>query len=97
MPADVDRDGVVSPLDPLIIINYINSNGAGEIQSPGEGESPGDLDVDGDGRVSPLDILIVINTLNQGANGEGERVEGGVRKPVAAPLPDEKLKGFNPR
>jgi hypothetical protein len=41
--------------------------------------------------------LIVINTLNQGANGEGERVEGGVRKPVAAPLPDEKLKGFIPR
>jgi hypothetical protein len=96
LPADVDRDGVVSPLDPLIIINYINSNGSGAIQSPGEGESLGDLDVDGDGRVSPLDILIVINTLNQGANGEGEGVVGGVRKPVAAPLPEGKLKGVTP-
>ena len=96
LPADVDRDGVVSPLDPLIIINYINSNGSGAIQSPGEGESLGDLDVDGDGRVSPLDILIVINTLNHGANGEGEGVVGGVRKPVAAPLPEGKLKSLTP-
>jgi hypothetical protein len=96
LPADVDRDGVVSPLDPLIIINYINSNGSGAIQSPGEGESLGDLDVDGDGRVSPLDILIVINTLNQGANGEGEGVVGGVRKPLAAPLPEGKLKSLSP-
>lgn len=96
LPADVDRDGVVSPLDPLIIINYINSNGSGAIQLPGEGESPGDLDVDGDGRVSPLDILIVINTLNQGAHGEGEGVVGGVRKPVAAPLPEGKLKSVTP-
>jgi hypothetical protein len=62
-PADVDGDGNVTPLDPLIIINHINSHGSGPIERA-EGEAGGDLDVDGDGRVSPLDILIVINAIN---------------------------------
>jgi hypothetical protein len=97
LPQDVDGDGAITPLDPLVIINYLNSHGSGIIQPAGEGESPGDLDVNGDGVVSPLDILIVINTLNQGVQGEGEGVVvGGGRKPVAAPLPDEKLKGARP-
>ena len=65
-PYDVDGDGFLTPLDPLIIINYINNNGVGPIDEPGEGESAlPDLDVDGDGVVSPLDILILINRLNQ--------------------------------
>lgn len=97
LPEDVDGDGAITPLDPLVIINYLNSHGSGNIQPAGEGESPGDLDVNGDGIVSPLDILIVINTLNQGVQGEGEgEAVGDVRKPVAAPLPDEKLKGIRP-
>ena len=65
-PYDVDGDGFLTPLDPLIIINYINNNGIGPIEEPGEGEGAlPDLDVDGDGEVSPLDILILINRLNQ--------------------------------
>ena len=65
-PFDVDGDGSLTPLDPLIIINHINNNGIGPIEAPGEGEGPlPDLDVDGDGQVSPIDILILINKLNQ--------------------------------
>ncbi|MFM8569965.1 MAG: dockerin type I domain-containing protein, partial [Pirellula sp.] len=77
-PGDVDGDGRITPLDPLIIINYINSNGSGQISPPGEGEAHNDLDVDGDGQVSPLDILLVINALNQAnSEAEGEGAEAG--------------------
>jgi hypothetical protein len=83
-PMDVDGDGYVTPLDPLIIINYINFHGSGPI-GPGEGEAGGDLDVDGDGRISPLDILIVINTLNsqrpQGGGKDGPANSGGGQAP----------------
>jgi len=61
-PMDVDGDGVVSPLDPLFVINYINNNGIGA--TPGEGEGGGQIDVDGDGQVTPIDILIIVNQLN---------------------------------
>jgi hypothetical protein len=65
-PYDVDGDGLLTPLDPLIIINHINNNGIGPIQEPGEGEGAlPDLDVDGDGEVTPIDILILINKLNK--------------------------------
>ncbi len=72
-PYDVDGDGVLTPLDPLVLINYINNNGTGPIEQPGEGEGRlPDLDVDGDGRITPLDILILINKLNEQAEAEGE-------------------------
>ena len=64
-PGDVDGDGSVSPLDPLIIVNYINSHGPGTIRPEGEGPTP-HMDVDGDGVVSPLDILVLINMINSG-------------------------------
>lgn len=84
-PADVDGDGIVTPLDPLVIINYLNSHGSGQIKPPGEGESHTDLDVDGDGQVSPLDILIVINALNNAsADAEGETASGGA---TSSPTP----------
>lgn len=65
-PGDVDGDGTVSPLDPLIIVNYINSHGPGVIRPEGEGPTP-HMDVDGDGVVSPLDILVLINIINSGS------------------------------
>lgn len=80
-PMDVDGDGKVTPLDPLTIINYINTNGPGVVKPRGEGESYGDLDVDGDGKVSPLDILIIINAMNRPVlegSGEGSGSQGGL-------------------
>ncbi len=78
-PMDVDGDGVISPLDPLLIINYINNHGPGAV-SRGEGESGGQIDVDGDGQVSPIDILIIINALNEQnnqSNGSSNSSGGG--------------------
>jgi hypothetical protein len=58
---DVSGDGLVTPLDALLVINRINQSG--------EGESMPSLreDVNGDGQVSPLDVLLVVNQLNSGA------------------------------
>ncbi|HUP81556.1 MAG TPA: dockerin type I domain-containing protein [Pirellula sp.] len=72
-PSDVDGDGFLTPLDPLIIINYINKHGIGPIEQTGEGEGTLlDLDVDCDGEVTPIDILILINKLNQQNSAKGE-------------------------
>ena len=74
-PYDVNGDGDLTPLDPLVLINYINDKGVGPISAPGEGEdSLPDLDVDGDGEVSPIDILILINKLNEQNEQNGEDV-----------------------
>ncbi len=83
-PYDVNGDGVLTPLDPLVLINYINDKGIGPISAPGEGEdSIPDLDVDGDGEVSPIDILILINKLNEQNGQHGEDVlELNVHPPV---------------
>ena len=68
-PRDVNGDGQVTPLDVLILINYMNSFGPGPLggNSPrgGSGEGPVWVDVNGDGIISPLDILIIINWLNR--------------------------------
>jgi Dockerin type I domain/Bacterial Ig domain len=88
-PYDVDGDGVLTPLDPLVVINHINENGIGPIEEPGEGEGTvPDLDVDGDGEVTPLDILILINKLNQQneddeESGTGEGAEGEAPQLIA--------------
>jgi hypothetical protein len=63
---DVDRDNTISPLDPLVIINRLNSGSSGSIPYTL------DYDVDRDGSLSPLDILAVINYLN---TPSGSRVE----------------------
>ncbi len=59
-PFDVDGSGEVTPLDALLIINYISENGAGEIGA----FVPEFVDVNGDGLVTPLDILLVLNALD---------------------------------
>jgi hypothetical protein len=73
---DVNNDGFVSPIDALILVNKVNTNGGGALGSGGEGEASGDkyyVDVNEDGFLSPLDILWVVNRIN-GSNfsGEGE-------------------------
>jgi large repetitive protein len=74
-PVDVNNDGYVSPLDALIVINYMNANGPGTA-APTSGFSAGPyVDVNGDGSITPLDALIVINYLNAlylASQGEGE-------------------------
>lgn len=80
---DVNGDGVVSPLDILLLINLLNREGY-ELGTPpgvggGSGEPDGAIypDVNGDNRLSPLDVLLIINHLNANrGDGEGEYVGG---------------------
>jgi hypothetical protein len=70
---DANADGSVSPVDALVIINYINEHGSGELPVPPPTNIVFFLDTNGDGSVSPVDVLIVINLLNATpVAGEGE-------------------------
>ena len=73
-PLDVNDDGVVSPLDALLVINKLNAEGAGALDAP-VGAVDWFVDVNADGRLSPIDALLIINRLNaEAAEGEsGER------------------------
>lgn len=62
-PSDVNGDGLISPLDALLLLNELSNNGSYEIQMPSS-EEPPYFDVDGDGHTSPKDALGVINCLN---------------------------------
>ncbi|MCA9132435.1 MAG: hypothetical protein KDA45_04750 [Planctomycetales bacterium] len=66
IPEDVNDDGIVSPIDVLQVINYINFNSSDTLI-----RGPALLDVNRDTIISPLDVLLVINYLNAHA-GEGE-------------------------
>ncbi len=80
-PYDVNGDGSLSPLDVLLVINYLNNDGGS-----GEGEPPPDrMDINDDGMVSPLDALILISELNNRgqASGEGEALVGGSTSTVS--------------
>ena len=71
---DTNRDGAITPIDALGIINQLNTFGTGAVA---EGESFGldqTMDVNRDSFVSPLDALAIINHLNappEMAEGEG--------------------------
>ena len=77
---DVNKDGFVSPIDALLVINYIELNvGPGKLlpdgqllpRSAAEAGTPPLVDVNDDGFVAPIDALRVVNYINL-ANGEGE-------------------------
>jgi len=81
LPQDVDGSEAVSPLDALVLINWINVRGSGPVpdSSPDVADDPFSfVDVNGDNSISPSDVLIVINYINsmpstalQNADGEG--------------------------
>ncbi|MEO8270440.1 MAG: Ig-like domain-containing protein, partial [Aureliella sp.] len=71
---DINADGFISPIDALLIINYLNSKGDPVLPSSGVIPPPY-LDATGDELVTANDVLQVINYLNansQGGRGEGE-------------------------
>lgn len=61
---DVDSSSLVTPVDVLLLINNLNSNGSREL--PARSQHAGDpfYDVNGDNFLTPLDVLIVINAIN---------------------------------
>jgi hypothetical protein len=68
---DVNADGLVTPLDALLIIIELNAAGPHSLTPlPGGTARPMFFDVSGDDEINPLDALLVINYLN--AFGQGE-------------------------
>jgi hypothetical protein len=64
-PYDVNDDGLVTPLDVLLIINELNRIGRGPLLPPSGSQTPPPyVDVSGDNDVTPIDALLVINALN---------------------------------
>ncbi len=71
---DVDGKGTVSPLDALLVLNYLNLGL--DANGPKNGGSYlYYLDVNDDQFIAPLDALLVINYLNLRGSGEGEAIE----------------------
>lgn len=74
---DVNADGTISPIDALILVNYINAGNEGFLPNTGIVPAPY-LDPTGDEFITPIDVLQVINFLNSGSaggGGEGEASE----------------------
>lgn len=75
LPEDVNRDGFISPIDALLIINALNSGAPNRFPATRAYDSLDPFsDTNGDGFLSPIDALIVINYLNRAspaAEGEG--------------------------
>lgn len=66
---DVNADTFISPIDALIIINFLNET---QQPNPTPPEPSPYLDTNGDRFASPADALLVINELNGVSGGEGE-------------------------
>ncbi|MCC6510217.1 MAG: hypothetical protein IT423_14015 [Pirellulaceae bacterium] len=66
LPADVDTDRVVAPIDALILINLLNNDVDRSLcSSNASGEETLLVDVNNDGWLSPIDALLVINNINE--------------------------------
>ncbi len=74
--ADVNGDFSISPLDALVVINRLNSQGAGSLAGQSPIDAASFVDADNDNSLSPLDALMVINAIN---NGEGVGEQAQVR------------------
>jgi hypothetical protein len=71
---DVSGNGVVSPLDALLVINLLNisrGKSISELAQPSDG-SKLFADTNNDEVISPLDALLVINQLNNRSRGAAE-------------------------
>ncbi len=95
-PLDVNRDGKVSALDALVIINRINAEeaqGAAGERVPGPTlKTEFDYDANGDGKVTALDALNVINYLARtDSTSESERATT-VDAVMSPPLFDSSLR-----
>ncbi len=71
-PLDVNDDSFVTPIDVLLVINTLNSDGAHQLNAPSSSDAPPPyLDASGDGYVTAMDALLVINYLNDPHDDSG--------------------------
>ena len=75
---DTNGDGIIAPMDALMIINHLNARGAHKLVVPPSADEmpPPFLDVNADGSVSPFDALVTINYLNKHGLGLVDRSGG---------------------
>jgi len=71
-PLDVNGDGVIVPLDALLIINELNANGSHPLPDPPPLDWGRYIDTNSDGSVAPIDALLVINHLNANTPASAE-------------------------
>ncbi|XZE51907.1 dockerin type I domain-containing protein [Planctomycetaceae bacterium SH139] len=64
-PQDVNDDARVTPLDALMVINFINDQNPDSDRADDSANRRGMLDVNDDTRVTPLDALQIVNGLNR--------------------------------
>ncbi len=83
LAADANNDGVLAPVDVLVIINRLSRSGTGVLGIPNDPFITGLYDVNNDFNISPIDVLQVINALNRRSGGSGE----GERNSSSAPFP----------
>ena len=73
---DVNRDGKLSAIDALLVVNALSSPslGRGNLRVPRELSDLNfaDVDTNGDNALSPIDATLVINALSNRGSGEGE-------------------------
>jgi hypothetical protein len=89
---DVNRDGHVTPLDVLAVINFLNRQASASLAADAPVFPPPSYDTNGDGSVSPLDALSLINRLNTAEPGLGEG-EAGASLVQSGISPDSSLVG----
>jgi len=75
-PLDVNADGLITPIDALLIVNRINNIGPGDPPDLGDETPPPYYDVSGNNVITALDALLVIAALND--TKDGPQVEASV-------------------
>ncbi len=91
---DVDGNGLVLPLDVLLVINGLNQGGSRSLPTSlvAPNIPPPFMDASGNGSLEPLDVLLVVNWLNgdgnTGGEAEGEAIEAfhGISASVSVAL-----------
>lgn len=86
---DVNRDGMVSPIDVLSLIGFINRSSVDSPTDSGDSNSTDRerYDSNGDGMVSPLDVLNVISYINSSHSDRSSQDQTGVDPPIVDPVP----------
>lgn len=74
-PVDVTGEGQISPLDALVLINYINQQDGDPSLPPPPLKPAPYYDVDGNGYVSAIDVLLVINRLNLAPDAGSQTID----------------------
>jgi len=83
LPEDTNGDGILAPLDALLVINDLNANGSRRLPQQAvvrqiQAMANHAHDVNGDGFLSALDAVRVINRLNRGIAPPSSEPTGAV-------------------